>query len=66
MRLTGHLADLIAATQRRRSYHDGQVYDEYTFHHMVNVCTALAIARAIGLPRDQAVVLGISCCDVAR
>lgn len=61
MRLTGHLADLIAADPAQALLLTTvKSYDEYTFHHMVNVCIlVLAIARAIGLPRDQAVVLGI-------
>jgi putative nucleotidyltransferase with HDIG domain len=35
-------------------------YDEHTFHHMVNVCIlSLGLARAVGLPREQAITLGI-------
>ncbi|MDP9023149.1 MAG: HD-GYP domain-containing protein [Actinomycetota bacterium] len=37
-----------------RSYH------EYTYHHMVNVCLlTIALGHAVGLRRDQVVVLGI-------
>jgi HD-GYP domain-containing protein (c-di-GMP phosphodiesterase class II) len=34
-------------------------YDEYTYYHMVNVCIlSIAIGQAIGLRRDQVVMLG--------
>lgn len=61
VRLTEHLADLIAADPAQALLLTTvKSYDEYTYHHMVNVCClSLALARAIGLPRDQAVVLGI-------
>ncbi len=61
VRLTGHLADLIATDPAQALLLTTvKSYDEYTFHHMVNVCIlVLAIARAIGLSRDEAVVLGI-------
>ncbi len=61
VRLTEHLADLIAAdTAQALLLTTIKSYDEYTYHHMVNVCIlSLAIARASGLSKDQAVVLGI-------
>ena len=61
VRLTGHLADLIAVDPAQALLLTTvKSYDEYTFHHMINVCIlALAVARAIGLPRDEAVALGI-------
>jgi len=61
VRLTGHLADLIAADPAQALLLTTvKSYDEYTFHHMVNVCIlVLAVARAIGLSQDEAVVLGI-------
>lgn len=35
-------------------------YDEYTFFHMVNVCLlSVALGQAIGLRRDQVLVLGL-------
>src|SRR5581483_1122457 len=59
VRLTEHLADLIAAdTAQALLLTTIKSYDEYTYHHMVNVCIlSLAIARASGLSKDQAVVL---------
>jgi HD-GYP domain-containing protein (c-di-GMP phosphodiesterase class II) len=61
VRLTEHLADLIASDPAQALLLTTvKSYDEYTYHHMVNVCClSLALARAIGLSRDQAVVLGI-------
>jgi HD-GYP domain-containing protein (c-di-GMP phosphodiesterase class II) len=61
VRLTEHLADLIASDPAQALLLTTvKSYDEYTYHHMVNVCClSLALARAIGLTRDQAVVLGI-------
>jgi len=61
VRLTEHLADLISAdTAQALLLTTVKSYDEYTYHHMVNVCIlSLAIARASGLSKDQAVVLGI-------
>jgi len=61
VRLTGHLADLIASDPAQALLLTTvKSYDEYTFHHMVNVCIlALAVARAVGLSRDQSVALGI-------
>jgi HD-GYP domain-containing protein (c-di-GMP phosphodiesterase class II) len=61
VRLTEHLADLIAAdTAQALLLTTIKSYDEYTYHHMVNVCIlSLAIARASGLSKDQAVALGI-------
>ena len=35
-------------------------HDEYTYHHMINVCIlSLAMGNAIGLPREQVINLGI-------
>ena len=35
-------------------------HDEYTYHHMINVCVlSLALGQAIGLARDQVIDLGI-------
>lgn len=61
LRLTEHLADLIAADPAQALLLTTvKSYDEYTYHHMVNVCClSLALARALGLSREQAVVLGI-------
>ena len=61
VRLTGHLADLIASDPAQALLLTTvKSYDEYTFHHMINVCIlALAVARAVGLSRDQSVALGI-------
>ncbi len=61
VRLTGHLADLIASDPAQALLLTTvKSYDEYTFHHMVNVCIlALAVARAVGLSREQSVELGI-------
>ncbi|MGZ8635436.1 MAG: HD-GYP domain-containing protein [Actinomycetota bacterium] len=61
VRLTEHLADLIAADPAQALLLTTvKSYDEYTYHHMVNVCIlSLALARALGLPRDHAVSLGI-------
>jgi len=61
VRLTEHLADLIAADPAQALLLTTvKSYDEYTYHHMVNVCClSLALARALGLSRDQAVALGI-------
>lgn len=61
VRLTEHLADVIATDPAQALLLTTvKSYDEYTYHHMVNVCClSLALARAIGLTREQAVVLGI-------
>jgi HD-GYP domain-containing protein (c-di-GMP phosphodiesterase class II) len=61
VRLTEHLADLIADDPAQALLLTTvKSYDEYTFHHMVNVCIlTLALARAIGLPRERAIALGI-------
>ncbi len=61
VRLTEHLADLIARDPAQvLLLTTVKSYDEYTYHHMVNVCIlTLAIARAVGLPHDQAIALGI-------
>jgi HD-GYP domain-containing protein (c-di-GMP phosphodiesterase class II) len=61
VRLTEHLADLIADDPAQALLLTTvKSYDEYTYHHMVNVCIlTLALARAIGLPRERAIALGI-------
>jgi HD-GYP domain-containing protein (c-di-GMP phosphodiesterase class II) len=61
VRLTEHLADLIAADPAQALLLTTvKSYDEYTYHHMVNVCIlSLALARAIGLSHDHALALGI-------
>ena len=61
VRLTEHLADLISADPAQALLLTTvKSYDEYTYHHMVNVCClSLALARALGLSRDHAVALGI-------
>lgn len=61
VRLTEHLADLIAADPAQALLLTTvKSYDEYTYHHMVNVCIlSLALGRAIGLPRERAIALGI-------
>ncbi len=60
-RLTEHLADQIASDPAQALLLTTvKSYDEYTYHHMVNVCIlSLALGRAIGLQRDQVVTLGI-------
>jgi HD-GYP domain-containing protein (c-di-GMP phosphodiesterase class II) len=61
VRLTEHLADLIADDPAQALLLTTvKSYDEYTYHHMVNVCIlTLALAEAIGLPRERAIALGI-------
>jgi HD-GYP domain-containing protein (c-di-GMP phosphodiesterase class II) len=61
VRLTEHLADLIADDPAQALLLTTvKSYDEYTYHHMVNVCIlTLALARAIGVPRERAIALGI-------
>jgi HD-GYP domain-containing protein (c-di-GMP phosphodiesterase class II) len=61
VRLTGHLADLISTDPAQALLLTTvKSYDEYTFHHMINVCIlVLALGRAIGLSRDEAIALGI-------
>ncbi|HEX5949886.1 MAG TPA: HD-GYP domain-containing protein [Actinomycetota bacterium] len=61
VRLTEQLADLIASDPSQALLLTTvKSYDEHTFHHMVNVCIlSLGLARAIGLPREQAIALGI-------
>lgn len=61
VRLTEHLADLIASDPAQALLLTTvKSYDEYTYHHMVNVCIlALALGRAIGLPREQVISLGV-------
>lgn len=62
VQLTENLADLIATDPGQALLLSTiKSYDEYTFHHMVNVCIlSLALARAIGLSHDQAISLGIA------
>ena len=61
VRLTERIADLLVADPAQALLLTTvKSYDEYTYHHMVNVCIlSLALAHAIGLPRDEAVALGI-------
>jgi HD-GYP domain-containing protein (c-di-GMP phosphodiesterase class II) len=61
VRLTERIADLLVADPAQALLLTTvKSYDEYTYHHMVNVCIlSLALARAIGLSRDDAVALGI-------
>jgi putative nucleotidyltransferase with HDIG domain len=61
VRLTEHLTSLIASDPAQALLLTTvKSYDEYTYHHMVNVCClSLALARALGLSTDQAVALGI-------
>ncbi|HSJ50406.1 MAG TPA: HD-GYP domain-containing protein [Actinomycetota bacterium] len=61
IRLTEHLADVIATDPAQALLLTTvKSYDEYTYHHMVNVCClSLALAHAIGLSKEQSVVLGI-------
>jgi putative nucleotidyltransferase with HDIG domain len=61
VRLTEHLTTIIASDPAQALLLTTvKSYDEYTYHHMVNVCClSLALARALGLPTDQAVELGI-------
>ena len=61
VRLTEHLTTLIASDPAQALLLTTvKSYDEYTYHHMVNVCClSLALARALGLSTDQAVALGI-------
>ncbi len=61
VRLTEHLAELISEDPAQALLLTTvKSYDEYTYHHMVNVCIlSLALARAIGLSREQSIALGI-------
>jgi HD-GYP domain-containing protein (c-di-GMP phosphodiesterase class II) len=61
VRLTEHLADLIADDPAQALLLTTvKSYDEYTYHHMVNVCIlTLALARAVGLSRERTIALGI-------
>ena len=61
VRLTEHLTTIIASDPAQALLLTTvKSYDEYTYHHMVNVCClSLALARALGLSTDQAVSLGI-------
>jgi putative nucleotidyltransferase with HDIG domain len=61
VRLTEHLTTIIASDPAQALLLTTvKSYDEYTYHHMVNVCClSLALARALGLSTDQAVALGI-------
>ncbi len=59
--LTEHLAELISEDPAQALLLTAvKSYDEYTYHHMVNVCIlSLALARAIGLSHEQSIALGI-------
>lgn len=61
VRLTEQLADLIASDPSQALLLTTvKSYDEHTFHHMVNVCIlSLGLARAVGLPRERSIALGI-------
>jgi HD-GYP domain-containing protein (c-di-GMP phosphodiesterase class II) len=61
VRLTEHLAELISEDPAQALLLTTvKSYDEYTYHHMVNVCIlSLALARAIGLSHEQSIALGI-------
>jgi putative nucleotidyltransferase with HDIG domain len=61
VRLTEQLADLLESDPSQALLLTTvKSYDEHTFHHMVHVCIlTLALARAVGLPREQAITLGI-------
>jgi len=60
-RLTEHLAERIAADPAQALLLTTvKSYDEYTFHHMVNVCVlGIALAQAVGLDHDRVISLGI-------
>jgi HD-GYP domain-containing protein (c-di-GMP phosphodiesterase class II) len=61
VRLTEHIADLIASDPGQALLLTTvKSYDEYTYHHMVNVCIlSLGLARALGLSREHTIALGI-------
>lgn len=61
VRLTERIADLLVADPAQALLLTTvKSYDEYTYHHMVNVCIlSLALAQAVRLPRDEAIILGI-------
>ena len=61
VRLTEHLAELISEDPAQALLLTTvKSYDEYTYHHMVNVCIlSLALAGAIGLSHEQSIALGI-------
>lgn len=60
-RITERFADRIAADPYQALLLTTvKSHDEYTFHHMVNVCVlSIALGHAIGLERSQVVNLGI-------
>ncbi|HXF73036.1 MAG TPA: HD-GYP domain-containing protein [Actinomycetota bacterium] len=60
-RLTEHLAERISADPAQALLLTTvKSYDEYTFHHMVNVCVlAIALAQAVGLEHERVITLGI-------
>ncbi len=60
-RLTERLADQIASDPAQALLLTTvKSYDEYTYHHMVNVCIlSLALGQGIGLQRDQVITLGM-------
>jgi HD-GYP domain-containing protein (c-di-GMP phosphodiesterase class II) len=59
-RLMEHLADQVAANPAQALLLTTvKSYDEYTYHHMVNVCIlSLALGQVLGLHRDQVLSLG--------
>lgn len=59
-RLMEHLADQVAADPAQAlMLTTVKSYDEYTYHHMVNVCIlSLALGQVLGLHRDQVLSLG--------
>jgi HD-GYP domain-containing protein (c-di-GMP phosphodiesterase class II) len=59
--LTEHFADQIAHDPAQALLLTTvKSHDEYTYHHMINVCVlSLALGSAIGLPREQVIDLGI-------
>jgi HD-GYP domain-containing protein (c-di-GMP phosphodiesterase class II) len=59
--LTEHFADQIAHDPAQALLLTTvKSHDEYTYHHMINVCVlSLALGHAIGLPREQVIDLGI-------
>lgn len=60
-RLTENLADQIAVDPAQALLLTTvKSYDEYTFHHMVNVCVlSIALGQMLGLSREHVVALGM-------
>jgi hypothetical protein len=60
-RLTEHLADQIAVDPAQALLLTTvKSYDEYTFHHMVNVCVlSIALGQMLGLEHEHVVALGM-------